>query len=48
LRSAKNSQEDTGHLNDTLLARNRMLMTELQNLMLAIALLKLILLVRIF
>jgi len=38
LRSAKISQIDTGHLYETLLARNRMLMAELQNLMLAITL----------
>lgn len=38
LRSAKTSQIDTGHLYETLLARNRMLMAELQNLMLAITL----------
>lgn len=41
LKAAKGSQVDTGHLYETLLSRNRMLMMELQNLMLAITLAKL-------
>jgi len=40
LRSAKESQIDTGHLFEMLLARNRMMVMELQNLMLAVALAK--------
>jgi len=36
----KNTQIDTGHLYETLLARNRILMMELQNLMLAVTLAK--------
>lgn len=41
LKTAKGSQIDTNHLYETLLARNRMLMMELQNLMLAVTLAKL-------
>jgi hypothetical protein len=40
LKAAKASQIDSGHLYETLLARNRMLMMELQNLMLAVTLAK--------
>lgn len=41
LKAAKDSQIDSGHLYETLLARDRMLMMELQNLMLAVTLAKL-------
>jgi len=40
LKASKDRQIDTGHLYETLLARNRMLSMELQNLMLAITLAK--------
>lgn len=40
LKVTQNSQIDTGHLYETLLARNRMLSMELQNLMLAVSLAK--------
>jgi len=38
LKTTKSSQIDTGHLYETLLSRNRMIMMELQNLKLGIAL----------
>lgn len=41
LKAAKNSQIDTGHLYENLLARNRILTTEIQNVMLSITLAKL-------
>jgi len=40
LQTHKNIQIDTGHLYETVLARNRILMMELQNLMLAVTLAK--------
>lgn len=40
LKAAKKSQVDSGHLYETLLARNRMLLMEMQNLMLAVTLAK--------
>lgn len=40
LKAAKKSQVDSGNLFETLLARNRMLLMEMQNLMLAVTLAK--------